>query len=91
MPGFIPVIVTNAVLFGLLAAIAALLVFNRGRTWFVNLAAQDEPLVFGVGAALAFYGSMAGNTAVLAAGVVFMVLASLSRYTGLLDFSGVAN
>lgn len=46
-PGWVP---SDPFLVGLVVLIAAVLLMNRGRWWFLNVLAQDEPFMVAVGA-----------------------------------------
>lgn len=45
--------IETALLVGLVVAIVAALLMNRGNPWFLNVKAQDEPIVVGIGAGIA--------------------------------------
>lgn len=92
LPAWVP---TEALLVGAVTLLVAILVMNRGQRLFVNLAAQDEPVLVAIGAVLIVATWGAGPvvvepvTAGPAVGIGFVVLGVMSRYTDLLDVGGV--
>lgn len=71
-----------SVAIGLVAMIIGVLLMNKGSRWFVNLKAQDEPILVGAGVAIILASSSDLFTAI---GVLFVIMALVSRYTGEVD------
>lgn len=91
-PAWVP---TDELLLALVVFVLAMLVMNRGRWWFVNIVAQDEPLLVAIGV---FVVLVAGQLAGLGlgqplvwqvAGALAIALGLLARYTDLLDIEGL--
>lgn len=68
---------------------ASMLVMNRGNPAFVNLRAQDEPFLVGVGVALLTWSVLADAVVVFTAGMTLALLGVVSRYTTLVDFDSI--
>lgn len=79
-----------AALLGLVAFLGAVLVFNRGTWWVVNILAQKEPAVTGVGIGLLVWNGgpavAMGANASAVVGVVLVALGLVAQYTDRLDF-----
>lgn len=86
---------TEALLIGLAVVMAAALLMNRGNRWVLNVLAQDEPILVGIGAFLLVGATwLAENVGLeprwwMAAGAVVALVGIAARYTDRLDVRGL--
>lgn len=82
--------VLEAIVVGALGFLLIVVLWNRGRSAFVNLGAQDEPFVAALGLAIIALTWRTGfQMAGLVLGIGVFLIAAVARYTAVLDISGV--
>lgn len=77
---------TTALVFGLVAGIALLLLMNRGHAIFINLKTEEEPFFLGLSITALVYGALADSRTALVVGGVFLLLTAIARFTSFLNF-----
>lgn len=86
LPAWLP---TEALLIGVLAMLAAVLVMNRGNPKFVVIPAQDEPVLVGAGAFVLAWGATVDLPVLVAIGTGSVALGLVSRYTDIININGL--
>lgn len=86
---------TEALLIGLAVVMAAALLMNRGNRWVLNVLAQDEPILVGIGAFLLVGAPwLAENVGLeprvwMGFGAVVALIGLAARYTDRFDVRGL--